>query len=444
MKVREIAKRGKTRFEVDFGEDSTGYKKRLLFETEAAANAEVKRYKSEAKSRGEWWARLPESDRKTVEVVYKEAKADGRTLLDLWADHKRWRKDNAQSAVTPTAYEDAVSEWKERKVKAGKSQDYVDEAASVLLKFGLGRERQHMHEIAAGELQTWINAQTTWGLSSKKTNTSLFSSLWTVGLAMGWCSINIVDRLEPIQRPGADVKIYDNSDTLNIMAGAMYSALTQLVIAPLSLGFFSCMRPEEVTEPPEDPSLPPFSWDDIGLEHGRITVRPEIAKVGDQRTIRLQPTAVLWLKLAKELKNPLPPVNERRLVDAVCELIGLSHWIRDGLRKSCATHLRSIYRNDYEVVLDMGHSVRVLLKHYAQLQTPSEVSRGHWQITPKMVEKHLKSDAWKKILEHGAKIAEERRKREAEEKATIEAAEKVKASAAPRGQTANANASTVS
>jgi hypothetical protein len=55
-------------------------------------------------------------------------------------------------------------------------------------------------------------------------------------------------------------------------------------------------------------------------------------------------------------------VNERRLVDAACERIGLEEWLRDGLRKACATHLRAVYKNDYDVVKDMGNSIRVLLK----------------------------------------------------------------------------------
>jgi len=104
------------------------------------------------------------------------------------------------------------------------------------------------------------------------------------------------------------------------------------------------------------------------------------------------------LKLAKELDNPLPPVNERRLIDACCELIGLSEWIRDGLRKNCCTHLRAVYKNDYDVVKDCGNSVRILLKHYAGLHVPEIVSLEHWEITPAKVRKYMKSAAWQRIL----------------------------------------------
>ena len=157
------------------------------------------------------------------------------------------------------------------------------------------------------------------------------------------------------------------------------------------------MRPEEISELPEDAKAKPFTWKDIDLKHGQITVRPEIAKTGDQRVIRLQPVAVDWLRFCEKLDCPLPPVNERRLVDAACDLVAFD-WLRDGLRKNCATHLRAVYRNDYDVVKDMGNSVRILLKHYAALHVPETVSAEYWEISPKAIEAYRRTEKWKKVL----------------------------------------------
>jgi hypothetical protein len=59
-------------------------------------------------------------------------------------------------------------------------------------------------------------------------------------------------------------------------------------------------------------------------------------------------------------------------MDTIFDLIGLEaeDRIRDGFRKNCATHLRPIFKNDYDVVKNMGHSIRELLKSYADLKTP--------------------------------------------------------------------------
>jgi hypothetical protein len=365
-KKRRITKHGNDRWEVDFGTDAVGKKIRLTVKSEADADAEIDRYKKELKRCGEYWARLTDLERQTTVAILQEIQSKKLSLTRVWTEHQKWSKDvDKQETTTPMPYSDAVEEFKRRKLAAGKTERYVDEVGDMLTKFGAGREKQNIHEILPGDLEQWLDSHKCWSQSSRRTNMLRFSSLWEVAIAKGWCTLNIVDRLEPVKVPGPDVRICSNDTTLNILAAVTSDELTQMVIAPVSLGFFGCMRPEEIESVKalragmSGEQL--FGWHDIDLKHGLITVRREIAKTGDQRTIRLQPLAVEWLKLAKDLKNPLPPVNERRLVDAACELIGLEEWLRDGLRQACATHLRAVYKNDYDVVKDMGNSIRVLL-----------------------------------------------------------------------------------
>ena len=422
-KKRRITKHGNDRWEVDFGTDAVGKKIRLTLKTEAEADAEIDRYKKELKRCGEYWARLTELERQTTVAILQEIQSKKLTLTRVWTEHQRWSKDvDKQETTTPMPYAGAVEEFKRRKLAAGKTERYVAEVADMLMKFGAGREKQNIHEILPGDLEQWLDSHAHWSKSSRRTNMLRFSSLWEVAIAKGWCTLNIVDRLEPVKVPGPDVRIYSNDTTLDILASVMSDELTQMVVAPLSLGFFGCMRPEEIDSVKalragmSGKQL--FGWHDIDLKHGLITVRREIAKNGDQRTIRLQPVAIEWLKLAKDLKNPLPPVNERRLVDAACELIGLEEWIRDGLRKSCATHLRAVYKNDYDVVKDCGNSIRVLLKHYADLHTPESVSLAHWQISPEKVKAYLKTNKWKKAAEEAAKATAEKTAQAAKEQPT--------------------------
>jgi hypothetical protein len=405
-KKRVITKHGNKRWEVDFGLDDNGHRRRPVFQTEADADAAIDSYEKDSKKGGEFWAKLTKLDRNEIIAILQQIKAAGRTLGGVWEDWKRWQKDNQQTTTTPMPYEDVVAEFRKRKLAVGKTAHYVNEVADLFMKFGAGREKQPIHEILPSDLETWIKAQETkahkpWGLSSKRTNQGRFSSLWSVAKAKGWCSLNIVERLEPVGKIGVTVEVYSNETTLNLMAAVMSNDATKKIIAPMTLGFFGCMRPEEAQHEK-------FGWDYIDLKNGLVTVSKDVAKTGDQRTIRLQPVAVEWLKLAKELKNPLPPLNERRLVDQCCELIGLKEWIRDGLRKNCATHLRAVYKNDYDVVKDMGNSIRVLLKHYADLHVPEDVSLEHWKISPAKVQAYLKTNTWRNVVETAAKAAYER------------------------------------
>jgi len=390
-----------------------GQRTRLFFPSEGEAKKGAEKYEREVKQAGEYWARLENGERLAIQVVHSQVRKAGLTMTKVWEDYQEAKKETDANAVkTECAYEDVVTEWKKRKLNAGKSERYVYHAGVDLMKFAKGQERRPINKIRAQELGKWIDAQKIqkrgkdfgkpWGLSTRRTNMALFSSLWKVAIACDWATINIVEKLEPVGKLGRVKEIYPNETTLNLMAATMENERTQSYLAPMILGFFGCMRPEEITsEKCKEKGLPKekwFGWHNIDLEHGLIDVSVDVAKTGDERVIRLQPMTVEWLKLAKELKCPLPPIGEVLTTEQICEMIGLNTWIRDGLRKNCATHLRVIYKNDYDVVKDLGNSVRTLLKAYAELRTPEAVSHEHWLITPGKVREYRKSRAWKKVL----------------------------------------------
>jgi integrase len=199
----------------------------------------------------------------------------------------------------------------------------------------------------------------------------------------GWVAENIVERLEPVGKLKTNIEIFEYETCERLMAASLANTLHERVVAPLALGMFVGMRPEEI-------SHPNFGWQMIDLENSQIKVPAEVAKDGDQRTVTLQPVAVAWLKLARKLRNPLPPINQRKLINSCCEMAGITHWPHDVLRKTCATHLRNHYENDWHVVKDLGNSIRILLKHYADLKVPASVSKQHWKLTPDLAAASLK------------------------------------------------------
>ena len=67
----------------------------------------------------------------------------------------------------------------ERKLGVHKDRRYVDEGAKLRIRFGAGRERQHIHEITYQVLAEWVAQQKLWkSANTKIINLSIFSSLW--------------------------------------------------------------------------------------------------------------------------------------------------------------------------------------------------------------------------------------------------------------------------
>jgi hypothetical protein len=114
---REISKRGQTRWELDFGLDATGKKKRLLFRTAEEADQEIERCKKLEKAYGEFWLRMTSLERQTTVAILQEISAKKLTLTRVWADYQKWSSaPDKQAATTPQAYADVVEEFKRRKL----------------------------------------------------------------------------------------------------------------------------------------------------------------------------------------------------------------------------------------------------------------------------------------------------------------------------------------
>jgi hypothetical protein len=114
--------------------------------------------------------------RDTIVATLQAIEKDGLTLDGVWADHQRWRKDNAQSITTPKAYEDVVTSHKKAQLAAGTGERYANEVEGIFNHFGQDRMRQNIHEIPANDLQVWLDTQKSpggdpWSKSTKQLKT---------------------------------------------------------------------------------------------------------------------------------------------------------------------------------------------------------------------------------------------------------------------------------
>lgn len=377
---RKIKKHGNERWEVDFGLVN-GKRLRPSFVSEKLADKAIEKWEGERKRQGDMWLSLPIEERQAIMATVAAIRLAGHTVMEVWDGYRAWEKErSAKPLITSVPYAEAVESLEKAKDKSGKDSRYVQETAGLLLKFADGQTERLISSFTANELETWINSQK-WGLSTRKSNMGRFSSLWTHALNKQWVTENIVDRLEKVGKIVVNPEKFDNSTCLKLLAWSLANDDHKRVIAPLVLGMFCGMRPEEIDHPD-------FGWHLIDLKQGQITVPGQVAKDGDRRYTSILPTAKLWLKLAFELKNPMPPVNERKLIDSICDMAGVKTWPHDVLRKTAATHLYSHYQDAGRVVMELGNSIRILLKHYVAMARDEE-SKEFWGFTPEIALKEL-------------------------------------------------------
>lgn len=377
---RKTIRNQKECWEVDFGK-VRGVRVRKFFPSEAEANSAIAKAEKDLKRQGDAWFSLPVENRNTVLFYHAEIKKSGHTIKEVWEGFLDWKKAKAENPdLVSVSFIEAVKNHAASKLGAGKDARYVEETSKLLLKFAAGKTERLISEFTHTELDDWIKIQA-WGLCTKKSNMGRFSSLWAYALKQRWVLENIVDRLEAVGKIPVTPEKFNNETCLRLLAWSLANDNHKRVLAPLVLGLFTGMRPEEITHPK-------FGWHSIDLKRGQITIPGEIAKDGDRRYTQLLPTAILWLELALKLKNPLPPVNERKLLDSICECAGVTQWPHDVLRKTAATHLYSHYRDAGKVVMELGNSIRILLKHYIAMANDEE-SKEFWGFTPQIAQIEL-------------------------------------------------------
>ena len=133
-KIRPIKQNGEiVKWEVDYGEDEYGVRRRPTFPDEAAAEASLEAYNKLVKTGGKFWAELKPADRNMVVAVLQEIAEVAKTkpkdpndrkpfnLRHVWEDWKTWNQERVNTAIEPTIYRDAVKSWRDRKLNAGKS-----------------------------------------------------------------------------------------------------------------------------------------------------------------------------------------------------------------------------------------------------------------------------------------------------------------------------------
>ena len=122
---------------------------------------------------------------------------------------------------------------------------------------------------------------------------------------------------------------------------------------------------------------------DLDSAHPQLEVAAETSKKGQHRYVSLHPTAVAWLRYAKKLKSELP-ISDcalRRVRDRLCVTLGWPEWPQNIGRHTGASYALAHSRNALAVTEDLGHTDKVLRRHYRRA-VRQETAAEFWAVLP--------------------------------------------------------------
>jgi integrase len=344
-----------------------GKRKRSFHESKAAAEAAAAEIRAQKHAMGEAWLTLSVQDRNRLMVVWNKAVERG---IDLEA-----LVDGAEAVpTTKITLGVAIEKLLDHGRQGARSKRYLYQLGNALGRFAEGRESVKLTSIEPADVASWLSGHSQW---TRATYRQRLSALFRFAVHQGWLDRNPVVRV-------ASVRIVTKTPTI-LSAPQHVAALRSLLRRPRGLAWYvlSCLcglRPEEAAR---------TEWKNILLDADTplIRVEAQTSKIRQRRIVYPHPTAVAWLRFARETKKgelPLGSEPRRAVIIALRKAVGFAKWPQDVTRHTAASYWLAERQDASALAESLGHSVDVLKRHYRAVVTREEASR-FWSITPELV-----------------------------------------------------------
>ena len=349
-KIREVIQNGKTTFEVDLGRVA-GKRRRLFKPTERLAERTLKEQERKRKMLGNHWDELDFKSRWTTLEILEEMRDHGVTIAEVWETYQKTHLSHGKSTI-----EDAIADFLDIKVQAGRRGRYTEEMGRTLARFAQGREKRQLGSVGSGEIRSWI-ASFQGSAATRLTMQRRIKVFFAWAERQALIGQDPAAKLENIRVDQKTPEILTVAECRRLIQSAR--AIDPDMLPYFALALFSGVRPDECAR---------LTKKDIDLKRGQIVISGEVSKTRNQRIITLLPPAE---RIFKKYTFGKFAVNFRRRRTAIKKHAKIKKWPNDVLRHTAASHFYNIYGMD-EATKQLGHSAAIMLKHYRQMISKEE------------------------------------------------------------------------
>jgi len=356
VKLRRYRNKGRLYWRVDLG-ILNGRRVQKQFTTKSAAEKCLSLARQEVQTNGRAAMDLTLQERDEFVRARNRLGEVGTSITDA-VDFFLARRPHAERPLR-----DAIDECLLAKTTAGRRPSSLRQLRHSLDQLSFHHDGKMCSEIAATDIERWL-ANPDWAQATRRSHLTDARTFFGWCLRRGYVGFNPCDRIENIQVEDKPIEVLTVDECDRLLRAAL--GHDRKLLPYIALGLFAGVRPEEIQR---------LEWHDIDLKAGIIRLEGHKAKTRRRRIVEMHPTCKAWLSM----HGDLPPKNLKKRLDRVRAKAKIS-WPHDALRRTAASHLLHLHKDEAKVALMLGHSPQTLFAHYRELVGDGDNER-FWSLT---------------------------------------------------------------
>jgi integrase len=350
----------------------TGRRKRLFFETKAAATGECERLKARRDNFGVSLTSLTPARIAAAAEAYKLLDPQGIDLLDAVRSYLGIREQRNRSKTFGHVFDQFAD------LKKSKSPKYRQEISHTRGKFKHLFDRL-LCDLTSDDLEQVLN---NFKPSVRNARMRRLRSVFNLAIRKKWmpAGSSPIAEIDFADTEKREVQVYSPAEVERMLSHALSDDLALLPF--LTLAFFTGVRPEgELTR---------INWSDIHFEGDtpQVIIRSEVSKTKRRRFVDLAPNAVAWLHTYRDhggaIRGRIVPfgpniLRKKRRANREAAKVKV---IQQGARHTYCSMWLAKYEDANKLVLQSGHTdAQTMWDHYHRGVTRDEADK-FWAIHP--------------------------------------------------------------
>ncbi len=311
-----------------------------------------------------------------AERVFDEIKPFGKSLSFVSAFFKK----HYVRADVDLSLEDAVSKYTEQREKDAE-RGLITEAQAKRLTAEMVRFKRKFKErqLADVTLADLLDYLANGGSSLKTWNNrrGVLSTFYKHAAKENWIERNLIAEIPHHGRRAIGRK-KGEAETLSADQGTALMKRLEEFKGGIMVNFFAATLFAGIRPDLKDGEISKIKPEHFDLDHGQINLPAWVSKIGETRTITIQPNYRRWLEKYPLDRFPIIPPNARKLRLEMRKEFKLGH---DVLRHTFCSFLYSKTKDLGDTAMQAGNSADMIRTHYTSYKQPDEVAK-FWAIEP--------------------------------------------------------------